>query len=162
MADTPEQARVRAMLRARGEQLAPRAGAVKNEYIYVQARGTGSSSGSTPASGASRAGQIKDWANRIQKAPVVRTPNRVPSFLGTRPILFGAWGVAMLALSADDWFNNKILPRPSRLWWGTLLYGMLALLSISDGMVPLANALGVGYAIVILWDLLGGKFGNEL
>jgi hypothetical protein len=62
----------------------------------------------------------------------------------------------------DEWVTNAILPRPLRLWETTLVYAGLALLSAADPLVPVANALAIGYTIVLLYQFFtgGGNFGG--
>jgi hypothetical protein len=68
-----------------------------------------------------------------------------------------AWIVAMILVGFDEWKNNGILPRPVRLWDTSLVYGILVLLGFVDVMVPIANALAIGYTIVLLWQYFNGQ-----
>jgi len=65
--------------------------------------------------------------------------------------------VAMATIAVDEWKRNHIFPRPSRLWWTTLTFGILGLLAMSELMAPLAGALAVGYAIALLWQYYNGS-----
>ena len=67
-------------------------------------------------------------------------------------VIFGCWAVAMALVSWDEWSNNGILPRPARLWSTTMVYGGLALISVVDGLVPIANAFAIGYTIVLMYE----------
>ena len=79
-------------------------------------------------------------------------PHGVPRFLGHRRVLLAAWGTSMAVVCYDEWHNNGILPRPQRLWYTSLLYGLLMLVSAIDIMVPLANAIGIGFAITVIYQ----------
>lgn len=78
-------------------------------------------------------------------------------FLRNRAIVFNAWAIAMIAVCFDEWHNLGILPRPSRLWDTSLLYGVLAVAGVVDEAVPLVNALAIGYAIVVVWQYFNGN-----
>lgn len=62
----------------------------------------------------------------------------------------------MIVVGFDDWHNYHILPRPARLWYTSLTYGLLILASMADALVPLANALAIGYAIMLIWQYYNG------
>jgi len=55
-------------------------------------------------------------------------------------------------ISYDEWKNYNRLPIPARLWETSLVYGLLAIFSMADFLVPLANAFGLGYAIMLLYQ----------
>lgn len=55
----------------------------------------------------------------------------------------------MAMVSWDEWDKYHILPRPARLWDTTKVYGILAVASIADSMVPLANAIAIGFVVVL-------------
>lgn len=114
----------------------------RTEYVYVQDKGTNARRGFREV--------------RYQPART-RVPSGVPPFLGNREIVFGSWAVAMALVSWDEWKVNGILPRPLRLWETTLVYLGLALLSVVDAFVPLANAFAIGYTIVLLYQFFTGK-----
>lgn len=82
----------------------------------------------------------------------VDVPKGMPRFLAERPVLFGAWAIAMATISYDEWHNYSRLPIPKRLWETTLVYGLLAVVSTVDFMVPLTNAFGIGYAIMLMYQ----------
>jgi hypothetical protein len=107
--------------------------------------------------------QGKDTQKRSSYQPATSVPSGIPAFLGNREVIFGSWAVAMALVSWDEWKNNGILPRPYRLWDTTLLYGGLCLLSIVDALVPIANALAIGYTIALMYEFFtgGGDFGGE-
>jgi hypothetical protein len=90
-------------------------------------------------------------------------PKGVPRLLGNGSIVAYAWIVAMVLVGFDEWKNNGILPRPARLWDTSIVYGLLVLLSFIDVMMPLANALAIGYTIVLLWQYYNGtgQFGES-
>jgi hypothetical protein len=68
----------------------------------------------------------------------------------------GAWFVSMAMIGFDEWRNNGILPRPARLWATTLFYGLLAVVSLVDALVPIVNALAIGYSIMLIWQYFNG------
>jgi len=82
----------------------------------------------------------------------VDIPRGMPRFLGERPVLMGSWVIAMAVISYDEWKNYSRLPIPARLWETSLVYGLLAIFSMADFLVPLANAFGLGYAIMLLYQ----------
>lgn len=128
---------------ARNPRPAPR-----TEYVYVQNKGTNAQQGR------------KLTGISPGKA---RTPSGVPAFLGNREIIFGTWAVSMALVTVDDWKTNNILVRPSRLWGTTLVYAGLALVSTIDALVPIANALAIGYTIVLLYQFFSkqGQFSGS-
>lgn len=87
----------------------------------------------------------------------VSTPNGVPRWLGNGSIVAYAWIVAMILVGFDEWKNHGILPRPARLWDTSIVYGLLVLLGFIDVMIPIANALAIGYTIVLLWQYYNGE-----
>lgn len=85
-------------------------------------------------------------------AQTVNVPKGIPSFMGHATTIIFAWGVAMAVITVDEWHVNKILPRPSRLWWTSLVYAILAVVGMSEALLPLVNALAIGYTIVLLYQ----------
>jgi hypothetical protein len=122
----------------------------RTEYVYVRDEQTG------------RRGYRQVSYGQNGQAQRSRVPSGVPSFLGGRMIIFGSWGAAMALVTWDEWAHNNILPRPLRLWETTMVYAGLALLSVVDAMVPLANALALGYTLVLVYQFFtgGGNFGG--
>jgi|SRR5215469_14517229 len=90
----------------------------------------------------------------------VNIPKQMPAFFGDRRIIMNAWFAAIVFVAYDEWVNYGVLPRPSRLWYTSLLYGMLMLLSVADPVVPFANLLAIGFTFVLLYQLMGqtGQF----
>jgi hypothetical protein len=146
--------------------------APRTEYVYVQNKGTGqnqtqgtprTSQGDTTSRTriAQRVRGINEtrWANRIAGEPRQATtpPFGLPRFLGNRTVLASAWLVSMAVVGYDEWKRNHIFPRPYRLWWVSLFYGLLALASFVDALVPLVNALAVGYTIMLVWQYFNGQ-----
>jgi hypothetical protein len=82
----------------------------------------------------------------------VNVPKPLPRILGARPIIFYSWLGAIILVAFDDWHNLDIIPRPSRMWYTSLTYGLLCFLAIPDALVPLANALAIGFTIMLLWQ----------
>lgn len=133
----------------------------RTEYVYL--RNTGSSDGGAADSGSGRS--PSGWANRVfnMQPRQVPVPNGVPKFLGNANVLAGAWIGSMILIGFDEWHNNGILPRPARLWYTSLVFGILALVSMFPPIAPLCNALGIGYFIMLLWQYFNGQgqFGSE-
>lgn len=121
----------------------------RTQYIYVTDSGAGQQ-------------QRRGYYSASYRPQRTSVPKGVPSFLGNRQVIFMAWAVAMAVICWDEWHNNNILPRPQRLWYGSLLYGLLALVSTVDPMVPLCNAIAIGYDITLLYQYYGktGQFGG--
>jgi len=121
-------------------------GGMRTEYVYLK-------------------DQKGNTTSQVQRSysPRASVPSGVPSFLGNREIIFGTWIVAIVLVTWDEWKTNNILPRPLRLWDTSLVYAGLCLLSISDPLVPLANALAIGYTLVLMYQFFTGKgnFGSE-
>ena len=112
--------------------------------------------GSTPAPKPNRlTGYL--W-NRIPSAVQrVNVPNGVPRFLGARPLIFWSWGLAILMVSFDEWHTYGILPRPARLWYTSLLFLLLAIVSQFDAMVPITNAFAIGMIMVLAYQYYTGE-----
>lgn len=129
----------------------------RTEYVYVQNKGIGGSSG-----GGRFNYSNSRLANTLRTQPAqVPVPEHLPRFLGNASIVGYAWVGAMLTIGFDEWHNNDILPRPARLWYTSLVYGLLALTTIIPALIPLANALAIGYTIMLLWQYFNkqGQFG---
>lgn len=110
-------------------------------------------------------GLFQRGVNRIPSgARNVNIPNGLPRFLGDRGTIFYAWMITMAVIGWDEWHNYHIFPRPRRLWDTSLLYGLLALMSLSDMLVPLANVFAVGYSLTTLWSYYNnaGPFGGPV
>ena len=132
-----------------------------NVTYNINDSGTQNPSGGTGAgAGGGRMGV--SWINWTRNALAAQprqasTPAGIPRIFGNGSIVGYAWIVAMVLVGFDEWKNNGILPRPVRLWDTSLLYGLLALLSFIEVMIPLANALAIGYTIVLLWQYFNGQ-----
>lgn len=132
----------------------------QRRYSYYYTRDSGTTGTSTPpgGGGGSTGGTGRRWAARISAEPRrVSTPSGVPSFMGNRAGLAGAWVISMVIIGFDEWHNNGILPRPARLWSASLFYGILALVSIYEPIVPLVNLMAFGYVIMLLWQYFNGQ-----
>lgn len=107
-------------------------------------------------------GRVTRAWNRVPSQPVNSTiPSNMPSFLRANPVnnrsvVFNAWVIAMIVIGFDEWHNNNILPRPARLWDASLVYAVLVMLGFVDVMVPLANALAIGYTFMLIWQYYQG------
>lgn len=102
------------------------------------------------------------WNSVPDQARYVNVPKPLPRFIGARPIILYAWMGAMILVAFDEWHTNHIFPRPSRLWYTTLVYGMLGMLGIIDPLVPIANALAMGYTVTLYYQYFNesGQFTN--
>jgi hypothetical protein len=108
---------------------------------------------------------MDDQPNRpiiLFNRPNKTTPAK-PSFLGSQRTIIFAWIIAVIAITADEWKRYHILPRPSRLWWSALVYGILALVSEVTPVIPLTNALALGYSIMLMWQFFNksGQFSEQ-
>jgi hypothetical protein len=119
----------------------------KTEYVYV---GNDREAGWKPKVTGRR---LTNWPQQGQ----TQTPRYVPRAMGNAQMIGYAWLVAMILVGFDEWKNNGILPRPVRLWDTSIVYGLLALAAIIPPLIPLANALAVGYTIVLLWQYYNGQ-----
>ena len=101
--------------------------------------------------------------NRIPaQNPTASLPGKLPGFLrnpilNNRAIVFNTWVIAMITVGFDEWHNLGIMPRPARLWDTSLVYGLLVMLGFVDVMVPIANALAIGFTVMLLWQYFGGN-----
>lgn len=98
----------------------------------------------------------------MQNAPQGAMQVKVPGpkgmqIFGARPILFFAWIAAMMMVSLDEWHTYHILPRPARLWYTSLAFVMMALLSVADAFVPLVNLFAIGMVIVLGYQYYTGR-----
>lgn len=99
-----------------------------------------------------RAGYNATLSSISQTKAPVNVPKGLPTFLGNRQLIIAMWIVAMIVIGFDEWHNLGILPRPSRLWYSSVVYGGLAILGIADAMVPIANAFAVGFTIMLIYQ----------
>lgn len=126
---------------------------------------TGRGSSYTPAPEPPALGQggrirrTTNWIDTHTPSQVrnVNVPNGLPRFLGNRNLIFAAWLVAMVVASADEIRSYGWAPRPARLWWVSLSYGLLLIASEIDALVPLVNALAVGYDMALLYKFWSGS-----
>jgi len=79
-------------------------------------------------------------------------PAGLPKILGDSQLIILAWIGALAVISWDEWHKHHVLPRPSRLWFTTLVYGILSLMGMVPGLAPLANIMAIGYTIVLVWQ----------
>lgn len=95
--------------------------------------------------------------------PQNKTTSAKPRFLGSQRTILFAWIVALALVCADEWKTYHILPRPARLWWTTLTYAILALMSQMEVLIPLANALALGFTAVLAWQYFNkqGQFSGQ-
>lgn len=89
----------------------------------------------------------------------VSVPSGVPSFLGARSIILFSWIAAMAMVSLDEWHTHGVLPRPARLWYTSITYGLLAIAATVDAAVPLVNLLAIGLTIAVAYNYYTGSGG---
>ena len=102
------------------------------------------------------------WNSVPQQQPTATLPHQLPQFLKSGPlnnraVVFNMWVVAMIIISFDEWHNLNVLPRPARLWDTSLVYGLLVMLGFVDAMVPISNALAIGFTFQLLWQYYQGN-----
>ena len=126
----------------------------RTEYVYVQDKGAGDKHAYNTS------GRSITWTGGPPKK--VGVPKGVPSALGNAKMVGYMWVVAMIVVSFDEWHNHGVLPRPSRLWWTSLTYGILAIVGMVDPLIPLMNALALGYTLMLITQYYqgSGQFGE--
>lgn len=125
----------------------------KTQYVYVE-----------PQKSAAAQGYDRWRLNRLRGLQHRQTTMPgIPSFLGNQQVIVYAWFASMMIVSWDEWRNNGILPRPSRLWYTSLTFAVLAIAGFITPLIPLLNALAIGYTIMLLWQYYNksGQFANE-
>lgn len=98
----------------------------------------------------SQRGPMLRWAPQPRKAE--HGPTWVPGWLLNDRVLLYAWLGAMAVIAVDEWHNNGILPRPAKLWYTSLTYFLLMGLGMVDPMIPIANLLGIGFFMVLIYQ----------
>jgi hypothetical protein len=141
--------------------------APRTQYIYLNnAQYSSSNSGSTGkmggGSGGGGGGGMPGRAQRVagvlgRGAQQASVPKGVPRMLGNQHTIVYAWIAAMGVIAVDEWHTNKILPRPSRLWWTSLMFGGLAMAGMVDALIPLANAFAIGMLLVLMYQFYAKK-----
>lgn len=93
-------------------------------------------------------------------AQQVQVPKGIPSIFGNQSVIIMAWMIALAIIFYAEWKEHGILARPKRLWYTSLVYGILCVVGMVEAVVPLATALAVGYTIVLAWQLFNqqGQF----
>lgn len=109
-------------------------------------------------------GWISQHSGTIQNYTSV--PSGVPRFLGSRPLLLVSWFTCMILIGSNEWNLGFHFPRPARLWYASLVFFGLFLVSQIDAMVPICNALGIGFAVELGYENVSGNtltlFGHSL
>lgn len=85
-------------------------------------------------------------------AQQVEVPKGIPSIFGNQTVIIMAWMVALAIIFYAEWKEHGILARPKRLWYTSLVYGILCVMGMIGALVPLVTALAVGYTIVLGWQ----------
>lgn len=116
------------------------AGRPRTEYVYLQNKGAGGGGGRWTLR----------WLPPARRAQ--HGPTWVPGWLLSDKVLLYSWLGAMAVIAVDEWHNNGILPRPARLWYTSLTYFLLMGLGMVDPMIPIANALGIGFFMVLIYQ----------
>jgi len=107
-------------------------------------------------------GRISSIANHLTRysgtyRQVASIPRGMPRFLANRTMLLAFWLIAMILVASDEWSLGFKFPRPARLWYASLTYFALFILSQSDFLTPICNALGGGYVVVLLYENTSGN-----
>jgi membrane protease YdiL (CAAX protease family) len=97
------------------------------------------------------------WARTPSQPYQVPVPAQMPGWLGDRRMIVNLWLVSMAVIAFDEWHNYGVLPRPARLWWTSLTYGLLMIAAIPDPLVPIANALALGYTLVLAYQYFSAE-----
>jgi len=130
----------------------------QTEYIYLRnARARGGGDDDSSQSSSPRPGRkLPPEKNRNYSGRIGRGTLQSPGLIGM------SWLAAMIIVSYDEWHRNGILPRPARLWYTSLTFGLLAIAGAIPNVTPLANAFAIGMVIVLLWQLYNktGQFGG--
>jgi len=113
---------------------------------------TGSPSGS-------RIGRAADFINRNSGTfrSMGNIPKGMPRFLSSRTMLLGCWFASIILVSSNEWNNGFRPPRPARLWYTSFVYFVLFIVGQSDSMLPICNALGIGYTIALAYENISGS-----
>lgn len=135
---------------------APRARQQSTINVTYNINGEG---GSAAGEGSNLPSRGNNWIQRqFAKEPRrVPLPNGVPHWLGNSKIVGYAWITGMVFVAIDEWKNHGILPRPSRFWYSSIVYGVLALGAMIPPIVPIVNALAIGYTIMLIWQFFNGE-----
>lgn len=129
----------------------------RTEYIRLD-RVNYSSSDAPPSRQSRWPGRVAGTSRVLGSgATRAQVPQGVPAFLGNQRTVVYAWMAAMATITVDEWHRHHMLPRPSRLWWASLFYGMLAIMGMAEGLIPLVNAFAIGYLIRLLWQYYNGE-----
>lgn len=94
----------------------------------------------------------------------VQVPKGIPGIFGNQTVIIMAWMIALAIIFYAEWKEHHILARPKRLWFTSLVYGILCVVGMVEALVPLATALAVGYTIVLGWQFFNeqGQFENAI
>lgn len=148
---------------ARRNQAIQDSNSPRTEYILRLAPSQYSSTTAPPSSsGGGGGGRVRQRIARTSgalgnAATQTTVPKGVPQFLGNQRTITYAWFAAMGVIVVDEWKNNHIIARPARLWWASVFYGLLALGGMITSLIPLMNALAIGYLFVLLWQWYNGE-----
>lgn len=131
------------------------------QYVYVQKpqqSGSQSRTGGSGTGGQQGSGSRTNPNQQQQRQQrQVTLPQGVPRAFGNRQVVFYAWFAAIILVCFDEWHNYRLLPRPARLWYTSLTYGLLLLAGFADAVVPLVNVIAIGFTIMLLWQYYNGS-----
>lgn len=87
-----------------------------------------------------------------------------PGWLSDRRIVIASWLTSLVFISLNERNSGYILPRPLRLWSASGLFILLAAAGTIEAVVPLVNALAIGYTVVLAMQYYDntGQFGPNV
>lgn len=106
----------------------------------------------SPRSNAQRIATALPQSQRAWKAAVTGPQVQLPRWLADRRIVLVAWVGGLILITIDERQSGYLLPRPLRLWYASGVFLILAALGTSDVMVPLSNALAIGFTITLAFQ----------
>jgi hypothetical protein len=147
-------------------------GPPSTEYVYVEpvgtSRGTRSASTATlpaekePGQGVlGRAGNLAGSYLRGSVARQVSTPPHVPHFLGNSRVIKAAWLGSLVVVSWECLNTYGVLPPPGRLFWISGTFMLLGIAGEIDALLPVVNALAIGFFLVLLWQYYTGEHASK-
>jgi|SRR5215469_12133661 len=121
------------------------------EYVPVETGGGG------PGFFNRNTQRVRSFASAHTDHSTITVPRGLPPALATKKVIVYSWAASMAIISWDEWHNNKILPRPSRLWYATAFYLILVVFGMTQWTAAIANALAIGYTIMLAWQYFNGE-----
>jgi len=168
MADTPQQAAIRAQLAKRASQVSYQVPAAGQQQASSQYTAPGMGRGSVIQPGQpSKLSRAKTAVSgRLAKEPTIVTSpfgNGLPRAFSNRQFITAAWAISMIIVSYDEIKTYHVAPRPKRLFDTSMVYLGLMLVSVAGALVPIANLLAAGFTLAVAWDLFNasGQFARD-